>query len=192
MNLPWTGPYLLLLVFQHRTLELISSQEILKPKVLSFYSSLVHCRSYSCIIQLPFCWLTLAWWECSVRVCKEWRGNMFEHSFLVHEGQVSPILAYSGAVCKIPQSFAPFLVVLISILKQSESDSGVGWYEEINRSRNVETGHSDLYSMISLFFKEQKNPTVYHVLVGLLSYRLLEFELQSYGVNPAVISQGSS
>lgn len=38
----------------------------------------------------------------------------------------------------------------------------------------------------------QKNPIVYHVLVGLLSYRLLEFELQSYGVNPAVISQGSS
>ena len=46
--------------------------------------------------------------------------------------------------------------------------------------------------MISLFFKEQKNPIVYHVLVGLLSYRLLEFELQSYGVNPAVVSQGSS
>lgn len=61
-------------------------------------------------------------------MCKEWKGNMFEHSFLacVHEGQVSPILAYSGTVCKMLQGFALFLVVLISILKQSESDSGVG------------------------------------------------------------------
>lgn len=72
-------------------------------------------------------------------------------------------------------------------------DSGVGKYWRCEPgSHNVETGHSDLYSIISLFFKEQKKPIVYHVLVGLLSYRLLEFELQSYGVNPAVVSQGSS
>lgn len=65
---------------------------------------------------------------------------------------------------------------------------GLGIMRMWTGSHNVETGHSDLYSMMSLFFKEQKNPIIYHVLVGLLSYRLLEFELQSYGVNPAIVS----
>lgn len=132
--------------------------------------------------------------EESERVYKERIGKAFKHIVLDVFMMARKALSchFSGKVWKFIDSFALPPPLLISTLNQSERWFW-GWEMRCETgSHNVETGHSDVYSTISLFFKEQKNPIVYHVLVGLLSYRLLEFELQSCGVNQAVVSQGSS